>query len=154
LVPINAVGQRLDTYMTPPTDTQWRKFEARNKMKKLCTDYHLGHSCQREICKFDHGQVDVDEYYCLRFVRHESPCAKRGRCRRLDCYDGHVCQKYACAKGRAKSCKMVAEMHNMVCEVTHWVKPDAGKEFTREPANSSSGSVEQLMMPEGDLIML
>jgi hypothetical protein len=154
LIPINANGQRLDTQRSAPTPAQWAKFETRQKTKKACTDFSLRKLCNRLVCEYSHDPLDSDEYYVLQYIRHEFPCSKKGKCRRLDCYDGHVCQKDSCANGKAKFCKMTPEMHNMDRGLADWVKPGAGKEDKQEPEHGPQGAMERLRVPEGDLIIL
>lgn len=155
LVPINSVGQRHDAQRIAPTAAQWTKFETRQKTKKACKDFFLGKVCNQFLCDFSHDPLDSDEYCVLQYIRHEFPCSKKGKCRRLDCYDGHVCQKDACANGKAKSCKMTLDMHSLDRGLAAWVKPTAGKEDKNEDLeHASQGSMETLRVPEGDLIML
>lgn len=154
LIPINSVGLRLDIQRTAPTPTQWAKFDAHRKNKKPCTNFHLGKSCSHTSCAYSHDPLGEDEYYVLQYIRHEFPCSKKGKCRRLNCFDGHVCQKEACANGKVKSCKMTAEMHSLDRELADWVKPIAGKDDVQAYWQSSQSSMETFGMPDGDLIML
>jgi hypothetical protein len=97
-------------------------------------------------CKLNHSVLDVDEDYYLRYVRREHSCVEKGRCRRLDCLDGHVCQREACAKGVHKSpCSL---MHRVDYAVAKWVKPDDG-EF-----GSDMSSPDESKIPEFNLIDL
>jgi hypothetical protein len=122
LIPLNGNGARLDLYIQVPTKEQWTVYDTRSKIQKLCNAFYMRHKCEKDSCKFDHKPLEPDAYYCLQYLLKEWPCKKGGRCRRLDCISGHVCQKKGC-QGSALGCKLKPDLHRVDCKVAEWVKP-------------------------------
>ena len=157
-IPINAVGHRLDTYNIAPTGAQWSLYKARNSKKKLCSAFYLAHACPMPgSCHYDHTPISSDVYHCLQYMLKEYPCRKKGGCRRLDCFAGHICQRRACAQGKSAVCKFKYEVHCMDMKLANWVEPETDKsksEERRDEKQSSKGSTQSCNTPTGLLIDL
>jgi hypothetical protein len=151
LIPINSSGERLNTFMSPPIRAQWTKFTESYQNKKLCNHFYLSYSCTQDACNLDHSPLGPDEYYTLQYASHGYACALRGKCRRLNCYSGHVCQNPACENGRVETFRMNVEIHTTNYGSAQWIAPD---ERARESEESSEASTKDPGMPVADLIML
>jgi hypothetical protein len=127
MIPINAAGQRLDIYLSPPSHTQWYRYITRFKEKKLCNAFHLKGLCSNVACEYDHSAIDRSLQEVLRYASKNRPCNqnKNGACRRLDCDRGHVCQKPACSDARktARGCLIPKSLHNIDHNLHKWVLP-------------------------------
>ncbi|KAF2449473.1 hypothetical protein P171DRAFT_480555 [Karstenula rhodostoma CBS 690.94] len=128
LVPVNTNNERLDISICAPTKEQWAVYDARTKAKKICSNLHMRHQCDRKPCEFDHASLEPDTFYCLQYIMKGIPCTKGGECRSTECFNGHVCQKKDCRSRRVQSCRMTEKMHNVDLHVSEWVKADMGGE--------------------------
>ncbi|CAO2655923.1 Nn.00g047260.m01.CDS01 [Neocucurbitaria sp. VM-36] len=157
-IPINAVGHRLDTHNIPPTGAQWTLYKARNSKKRLCTAFHLARACPMlGACHYDHTPISSDVYHCLQYTLKEYPCRRKGGCRQLDCFAGHICQRRACAQGRSAVCKFKDEVHCLDMKLVNWVEPETNTpraEEHRDDKESSKTSMESWTTPTGLLIDL
>jgi hypothetical protein len=158
-IPVNAAGYRLDISVDPPTKAQWNKYHARTQQKKLCNAQHLRGSCNAEDCEFDHAAIDAEVRMCLYYILLELPCRHKGACHRLDCYNGHVCQKEACGRGKIGICKFAQAVHKQDLSVARWIKPSAEsvkniqvKTASESENNNSKSAMENWPMMVGDLI--
>lgn len=125
MIPVNDANQRLDYYISPPSRSQLGRYHARYKNKKLCNAFHLDGGCQHADCEFDHRPVDRDLQHVLHFASRFRRCNrnKSGKCRRLDCNRGHVCQKPKClaAGSRMGRCLITEELHGIDFKLHMWV---------------------------------
>ena len=77
----------------------------RIEQKKFCAFYHLLDSClSRPLdkpCNFRHGpRLNNDELRFLKTIYRKLPCNFGSRCRRRDCFHGHICANQpGCEKG-------------------------------------------------------
>ncbi|KAF9699976.1 hypothetical protein EKO04_001266 [Ascochyta lentis] len=153
MIPVNPHGQRLDIYMSPPSNAQWARYTARTKVKKLCNAFHLQGFCSIDPCEFDHSQIDGSLLEVLAFVAKGRPCKRRGACRHLDCDKGHVCQKPACtdAGKKVKGCMLGRDSHGIDLKVDKWASPDEDmREDVRdgfEPGVDQVGGEETAQFP-------
>ncbi|KAF2830767.1 hypothetical protein CC86DRAFT_434665 [Ophiobolus disseminans] len=148
LIPINAACHRLDIKITRPTASQWNAYNAHTSVKKICNAFHIQHHCSSPACKFDHTTINSDIKICLLNILKESPCRKKGECRRLDCYNGHVCQKSACDVSKAPVCNLAHTGHKVDTRVARWISPGykgANKE------SSGKAAVKNKVEKEGSI---
>jgi hypothetical protein len=176
-VPVNAAGQRVDSYLRLPTNDGHNKYKSRTKGKKLCTSLHLTGSCYQKKCRFDHSAITPTILHVLRHKLRECPCTHEGECRQADCFYGHVCFAKGCAGHWQSGCRFKLEAHGVDLLVVKWVRPggaktvEAGGVYTDVPAQqdgkakkeaakdnswfemaSSKGSMENWPTMVGDLI--
>ncbi|KAF2001884.1 hypothetical protein P154DRAFT_574561 [Amniculicola lignicola CBS 123094] len=127
-IPLNAQNQRLDLYIEPPSekwDAYSQRFKSKVKGDRPCNNFHLSLSgCNRALCEFSHEPLDEDSLYCLRYVHKWFKCTEGGKCRRLDCYNGHVCWREECRTRLDWRCRLGKEMHGMDLTVVRWVDGD------------------------------
>ncbi|THC88089.1 hypothetical protein EYZ11_012463 [Aspergillus tanneri] len=102
-IPINVLGERIDSYCPKPPLEAWESYNRRTKQYKLCNRHQLRGECDTPDCEFDHRPVESDCIDVMRNILRQHPCPKGGRCRAVKCYLGHICQKDGCgALGYAK----------------------------------------------------
>ncbi|KAF1833744.1 hypothetical protein BDW02DRAFT_569726 [Decorospora gaudefroyi] len=133
-IPLNKNAQRLDMYLTPPTDHEWKIYNTRFHKSKPCNAFHLQRICATFACPYDHSELEPEAKRVLQYVLKCAPCPRKGRCRVADCCYGHVCIKEGCV-GLAKGCRMKAELHYVVeeCQVSSLVPvDDEGEEKPEE----------------------
>lgn len=158
LIPVNASGHRLDIYFPAPNDTQWAEYTKRLKHKKPCNAFHIRKSCVTPNCVFDHTPLSAATLLCLKYFLLKLPCKRKGNCRRVDCYNGHLCQRRLCPGTRAKGCQFQDRSHGVDMEVVRWVEGSErfieGKGEVKEltGSGSSGGSMESWPTMVGNLI--
>ncbi|KAL3458267.1 hypothetical protein BJX64DRAFT_225779 [Aspergillus heterothallicus] len=118
LIPVNKDGERIDTYVPPPSPDVWEVYVKRSKVRKLCNNYHLGGSCTNENCEFDHSAVDSNSLNVMKYILRQHVCSKGPNCRSLNCYVGHHCQKGGC-RG-TKPCRFGWRAHTLDVAVAQW----------------------------------
>ncbi|KAF1967122.1 hypothetical protein BU23DRAFT_543336 [Bimuria novae-zelandiae CBS 107.79] len=122
LIPINGNNERLDLHMRPPTAEQWKVWHARIAIKKPCNDFNIRRACSKANCSYDHVFIEPDASYCMQYLLKETPCEEGSKCRVLECFKGHVCQKDGC-EGNLSGCKFARKVHAVDLHVANWVKP-------------------------------
>ncbi|EXJ95650.1 hypothetical protein A1O1_00772 [Capronia coronata CBS 617.96] len=91
-IPINRFGQRIDLKMRMPTTSEMERFEERiSQRRKLCNEHHLRDNCESYNCRYDHDPIDAAMRNTLRSKARSIPCGQGSKCRRQDCFYGHVC---------------------------------------------------------------
>ncbi|KAL2857288.1 hypothetical protein BJY01DRAFT_231040 [Aspergillus pseudoustus] len=120
-IPVNKDGERVDTYVPPPSPDVWEVYVKRSKVRKLCNNYHLGGSCSNENCEFDHSAVDSNSLNVMKHILRLHVCSKGSNCRVLNCYVGHHCQKGGC-RG-VKPCRFGWRAHILDVTVAQWEVP-------------------------------
>lgn len=124
-IPVNAANERIDEYIVPPVNAQWRLYEVRISEGKLCTLFHLANGCDDRVsCNFDHDRIDSEIKYCLRYALRKVPCRKGGACRKENCFMGHTCRAISCKNGQIRRCQLTRQMHGMNVLVVKWVRSD------------------------------
>jgi hypothetical protein len=68
MIPINAVGQRLDYYMIPPRRSQLGRYHARCKVRKLRNAFRLDGGYRHADCEFDNRSLDRELQHVMRFA--------------------------------------------------------------------------------------
>lgn len=122
-IPLNKDGQRLDTYTRPPTQEEWRIYNARFHKRKPCNSFHLQRICTTFDCPFDHTELEPESRHVLEYVLKCSPCPRRSDCRASDCFYGHLCHKDDCT-GQMKGCRMKTDLHSVDPKVASMVPVD------------------------------
>lgn len=114
-IAVNRNNHRLDTYVPPPSAEDKAKFNYRTSKRKLCNNYHLVGPCPSgPDCQYDHKAITSGVLDCLRQVTHNTPCPRRGECRKARCINGHICQKPDCRfRGGPASCKLGLQEHSV-----------------------------------------
>lgn len=112
-IPLNKDGYRLDPYAPSPSPSDHEAFKTRTARQKLCNGYQItDHCAQGDACPYDHGPVPPRMLDTLRYVAYSNPCPRKGACRRVACYYGHVCQKADCKyRGGKGFCKFGPYVH-------------------------------------------
>jgi hypothetical protein len=118
-IAVNKDGERIDTYVPPPSQDSWDTYARLSKSYRPCNSYHLAGSCNSEKCEF-------------------------AGCRSLKCYFGHHCQKGGC-KG-AKPCKFGRHAHTLDVVVAQWDEPI--ERHTSEDSSASDGSANTISMDD------
>ncbi|KAM0233863.1 hypothetical protein ACHAPO_006730 [Fusarium lateritium] len=95
-VPINALGDRLDIYLTPPDPDAVRRLKILSQDRRFCNNAQLYGKCDNETCEYEHTPIATDLVPALEHLARSVPCSRRGGCRRGNCVHGHVCQKVDC----------------------------------------------------------
>ena len=90
-IPVNKLGQRVDLPIPKPSHADLMRFEDRIYQQKLCNEHHLRDNCWSTPCKFDHNPIDDGILNALRIKARSIPCREGSKCRRLDCFMGHMC---------------------------------------------------------------
>lgn len=129
LIPVNAVGHRIDVLLKPPTMKEQVKYKERTKQKNLCTSFHLTGNCPVNHCHFDHSSITLPVLHVLKQKIRGWPCKAGGGCRRADCFYGHVCFAKGCLRGRRPGCKFSLEAHGMDLNIIKCVEPGVEEEF-------------------------
>ncbi|KAL3448156.1 hypothetical protein BJX65DRAFT_295352 [Aspergillus insuetus] len=142
-IPVNKDGERIDTYVPPPSPEVWEGYVQRSKVRKLCNNYHLGGSCGNDICEFDHSPVDSDSLNVMKYILRQHVCSKGTKCRALNCYVGHHCQKGGC-RG-SKPCRFGWRGHTLDLTVSQWETPverstSADSSVTPDSVDNDSGA--------------
>ncbi|KAL2816480.1 hypothetical protein BJX63DRAFT_137076 [Aspergillus granulosus] len=120
-IPVNKDGERIDIYVPPPSPEVWELYVKRSKVRKLCNNYHLGGGCDNENCEFDHSAADSNSLNVMKYILRQHVCTKGARCRLLNCYVGHHCQKGGC-RG-IKPCRFGRRAHTLDVTVAQWEVP-------------------------------
>ncbi|KAF1911188.1 hypothetical protein BDU57DRAFT_552405 [Ampelomyces quisqualis] len=161
LIPINAAGYRIDTFLKTPTKDEYIKFKQRTEHMNLCTSYHLTGHCSVGNCRFDHSSITPKILHVLRQKIRGSPCISRGRCRRADCFRGHICLAKGCARRKQTWCQFSPEAHGVDLKIEEWILPAAGEKVLRDKPvykdglrqkDSSEGSMKNWPTMVDDLI--
>lgn len=142
-IALNNQGQRIDPYAVPSSRADRAEFEARVANKKLCNNYHMGGYCPSgAACLYDHTPITPHMLECLKFVARHSLCPKRGECRSVACYLGHICQQPDCKHRGGKSwCKIPFSSHNVDLRVAEFVPGSGGTRTSGDSNTSSNGSI-------------
>lgn len=143
LIPINAIGQRLDVQVPKPSDEAQRAFEALSP--KPCNNHQLEGECSRTQCVYSHEYTTAEIKDIMRRRARVIGCPHGTRCRTKNCFFGHVCIKTACLSKKSTQCKLRTGMHDVDLNVEEWVPPkdDTGND-TRgwdRPVDSSSPTI-------------
>ncbi|ORY08445.1 hypothetical protein BCR34DRAFT_630449, partial [Clohesyomyces aquaticus] len=126
-IPVNEDDQRIETStIRKPTQLEWDLYKAAVQIKKLYNFFQVLGKCTVPNCTMDHGRLDPAVVKALRYMLKEYPCKKQGRCRRIDCYNGHMCQRHSCWNGKRPGCRFPSNMHRMDTKVARWIDPDGG----------------------------
>ncbi|KAF1815004.1 hypothetical protein P152DRAFT_471654 [Eremomyces bilateralis CBS 781.70] len=119
-IPLNKSGERLDTIVPKPSKEDEAAYWRRAKAHKVCNKHVLANSCPDPHCLYDHGHVDPGIVDVIRSLNRRYPCPRQGRCRRADCFLGHICVRIGC-QGRSTGCRLTYNMHTMSPTVREWV---------------------------------
>lgn len=122
--PINKLGQRLDIFFPHPNAAARKEFYDRFPAgtKQPCNWHLLSKNCRNTApCPYDHSDVTQNILLYRRFQTSIIPCANGSKCRRADCFYGHLCRRQKCANGDVEGCTMLA-FHQVDPEVARWVK--------------------------------
>lgn len=111
-IPLNKDGQRIDTYIRPPTTEEWRIYNTRYHRQKICNNFHLRRLCTDMNCTFDHSELEPESRHTLEYVVRVTACPKKGDCRAADCPHGHICQKANCT-GYGRGCILPKYFHSV-----------------------------------------
>ncbi|KAI7282521.1 hypothetical protein KC345_g3407 [Hortaea werneckii] len=137
-VPINKAGDRLDTYIDPPSPYDLEQFKARTKTQKLCNDHHLTGLCPRaaaDSCPFDHAPISDGVCNALKQVAYGVPCPRKSGCRRPVCQKGHCCQRTDCRyRGGKFPCKISRGLHSVDMNLAAFVDAVEGSAPRASPA--------------------
>ena len=93
-VPVNRAGERVDRKLTPISNSDMKRFEETAKAKKFCNEFYLRGKCYRSnnnACPYRHDKMEATMLLALRYVARKHPCQFGLRCRRANCYNGHIC---------------------------------------------------------------
>ncbi|RMZ08686.1 hypothetical protein D0860_04554 [Hortaea werneckii] len=142
-VPVNKAGDRLDTYIDPPSPYDLEQFKARTKIQKLCNDHHLTGLCPRaaaDSCPFDHAPISDGVCNALKQVAYGVLCPRKSGCRRPVCQKGHCCQRTDCRhRGGKFPCKIPRGLHSVDMNLAGFVD---GVEGSAPGMGAQQGSVE------------
>ncbi|KAI6793169.1 hypothetical protein KC332_g17270 [Hortaea werneckii] len=140
-VPVNKAGDRLDTYIDPPSPYDLEQFKARTKIQKLCNDHHLAGSCAKgDTCPFDHAPISDGVCNALKQVAYGVLCPRKSGCRRPVCQKGHCCQRTDCRhRGGKFPCKIPRGLHSVDMNLAGFVD---GVEGSAPGMGAQQGSVE------------
>ena len=123
-VPLNRIGQRLDTVLVYPETSHYLEFANRFPRygPQSCKWHHLeeGYSIGDE-CPCDQSDLNEKVYKFMQFKAKLVPCAEGTQCRRSTCPFGHICQSKKCIGKDVKDCPLKA-FHRVHPVVVQWVK--------------------------------
>ncbi|KAF1944840.1 hypothetical protein EJ02DRAFT_370931 [Clathrospora elynae] len=122
-IPLNNSAQRLDTYIRPPTQEEWRIYNTRFQIQRPCNSFHMQRICTTFDCSYDHNELEPEALHVLEYVLKCNPCPSRSACRAGDCFYGHICQKDGCT-GQMKGCRMKADLHAVEAKMVSMVPAD------------------------------
>jgi hypothetical protein len=129
LIPINSTGYRLDIWLPPPSQEDFKAYSARIAQQgKLCNEYQLKGYCTKggTSCPLDHSPISENIKLVLKHRVHSYPCSRRGSCRREDCNMGHICFLDKCnSSKRNGACKLNNSMHTIDPIPTKWVPAES-----------------------------
>jgi hypothetical protein len=123
LIPINAAGCRLDSFLRAPSEKERSAYKTHTKRKNLCSTLFLTGTCRHKKCQYDHSPITPSLLHVLRHRLREWPCHFKGACRNLNCFHGHVCVRRECVGSIDVGCRLGPEAHGVDLEVGAWVKP-------------------------------
>lgn len=92
-IPLNHRGARVDRHINAPSSSDLDHFE-RHILEhgKICNSHHLSATgCHNYNCGFDHFSIDDGMKNTLRFKARAIACTAAGKCRKGDCFFGHIC---------------------------------------------------------------
>ncbi|GAB1727104.1 hypothetical protein NU195Hw_g8022t1 [Hortaea werneckii] len=141
-VPVNKAGDRLDTYIDPPSPYDLEQFKHRTKTQKLCNDHHLTGLCPRgpDSCPFDHAPISDGVCNALKQVAYGVPCPRKSGCRRPVCQKGHCCQRTDCRhRGGKFPCKIPRGLHSVDMNLAGFVDAVEGSASQATPAAPAMG---------------
>ncbi|KAM5344279.1 hypothetical protein ACJ41O_012816 [Fusarium nematophilum] len=95
-VAVNAVQDRLDAYLIPPTADARKRLKAMSADKRFCNNSQLFDACDNDACEYEHNPIPDDLKGALEELSRSVPCSRRGACMKPNCVYGHVCQKPDC----------------------------------------------------------
>ncbi|KLP03355.1 uncharacterized protein FFB20_02132 [Fusarium fujikuroi] len=95
-VAINAVEDRLDTYLPPPDPEVARRLKTLSQEKRFCNNAQLYGSCKSDNCRYEHAPIDKELLPALEHLSRSVPYTHGGGYRRANCVYGHVCQRVDC----------------------------------------------------------
>ncbi|KAF2874535.1 hypothetical protein BDV95DRAFT_592592 [Massariosphaeria phaeospora] len=125
LFPVNKDGERIDPKMPDPTDEEVDAFHRTyysGSGPKPCSNHHLGSGCHNTSCKFSHTPMSPSNLAVLRNLYKCRPCMSKGKCRRVNCYYGHVCQSRMClVLGLQRESCPLKEFHDVDPKIAKWV---------------------------------
>ncbi|QPC70700.1 hypothetical protein HYE68_001452 [Fusarium pseudograminearum] len=96
MVPINAVGDRLDAYLPLPDPDAVKRLKMLSQDRRFCNNAQLYGKCDNDNCEYEHTPIAEDLKPALEHLARSVPCSRRGACRRTTCVHGHVCQRADC----------------------------------------------------------
>ncbi|KAI6790124.1 hypothetical protein KC361_g8112 [Hortaea werneckii] len=148
-IPVNKAGERLDTYIDPPSPYDLDQFKDRTKKQKLCNDHHLTGACPRgATCPFDHAPISDGVCNALKQVAYGVPCPRKSRCRRPVCQKGHCCQRTDCKyRGGKVACKIPRGLHSVDMNLAGFV--DAEGSAPEAPAAAAGMGGQQASVEVG-----
>ena len=151
-IPVNKAQHRLDAFIAPPSLEDRATFNARTAQRKLCNNHHIYGNCPNGgSCPYDHKPASPGVLNCLKQVVRNNPCPKRGACRNLVCFNGHICQKTNCKwRGGKEYCKFNPQSHNVDLTLAEFVPVSGARDSAAESevAGSISGKGSTPPMPE------
>ena len=123
-IPLNRIGQRLDTVLEYPEASSYIKFTTHFpgydlqscKWRNVEEDHAIG-----DECPCDQSDLNEKVQKFMRFKAKLVPCAEGTQCRRSICPFGHVCQSKRCIGKDVKNCPLRA-FHQVHPVVVQWVK--------------------------------
>ncbi|KAL4866036.1 hypothetical protein BDV12DRAFT_173582 [Aspergillus spectabilis] len=120
-IALNRDGERIDTYVPPPSQDNWDTYARLSKSCRPCNNYNLAGSCNSDNCEFNHSSVDSNSLNVMKYILRQRVCPKGAGCRSLKCYFGHHCQKGGC--NGTKPCKFGRHAHTLDVVVALWDEP-------------------------------
>ena len=92
---LNIDLQRIDEALPPCDPDTMKRFSKLTSGQRFCANFCLLGECPTANCTFRHdNKLTSEELLCLRHSLRRVPCTAGTRCRRRDCYYGHVCLNY------------------------------------------------------------